>query len=89
MIKEPKNCECRYKLIYLDCNMPEMDGYTTCKLIRELERNKEISAVNVVAVTADVTPYNLKKCFDFHFDDVITKPIINEKLKITLERYLK
>jgi len=39
MIKEKqkdKSCQCYYKNIILDCNMPIKDGYETCKELKEL-----------------------------------------------------
>ena len=61
--RQAKECGCRqYQLILLDCNMPILDGYDTCKILRSLIRQEKISPINIVAVTADVTPRNKQAC---------------------------
>ena len=77
MVVESMNrpCSCRYELILSDCNMPTLDGYETCKQLRKLIAEKKINDLNIIAVTADATQYNRKKCFQFGFDDVVIKPL--------------
>ena len=56
---EEKSCQCRYFLILLDCNMPGMNGYDTCKTLRKMISEKTIPPLSIVAVTADVTELNI------------------------------
>ena len=49
--------------------------------------NKEISPIYLVAVTADITKQNIKKCKISGFQKILTKPIINEKLKEILDEW--
>ena len=42
-------------MILMDCSMPVMDGYTACKKIRQKIGDREIQAIFVIAVTADLT----------------------------------
>ena len=58
-------------LILLDINMPEMDGYETCKLIKEDERFSEIP---IIFLTAMSEPENLIKAFAVGGVDYIAKP---------------
>ena len=69
--------------------MPVMNGYDTCVEIRNLIKNKKItSPMHVVAVTADVSPEQIKKCNDGGFDSVVEKPIYKKTLEKILYRYL-
>jgi PAS domain S-box-containing protein len=60
-----------YDLILMDVQMPEMDGLTATKIIRE-ELN---SKVQIVAMTADVSPADRQACLEAGMDDHISKPI--------------
>lgn len=31
-----RSCECYYKIILMDCNMPVMDGFTACKKLKQM-----------------------------------------------------
>jgi CheY-like chemotaxis protein len=55
----------------MDVQMPEMDGLTATKIIRE-ELN---SKVQIVAMTADVSPADRQACLEAGMDDHISKPI--------------
>ena len=61
-----------YDLILMDIQMPEMDGLTATKLIRQ---NPENSHLRIVAMTANVLPEDRQACFDAGMDDYISKPI--------------
>ena len=61
-----------YDLILMDIQMPEMDGLTATKLIRQ---NPENSHLRIVAMTANVLPEDRQACFEAGMDDYISKPI--------------
>ena len=61
--KTHKDCGCHsYDLVFMDCNMPIMNGYDTCIKLKEMMSNEEINPIYLVAVTADITKQNIKKC---------------------------
>ncbi len=65
-------------LILMDIMMPEMDGYTAMKKIRE---NKEWgSSIPIIALTAKAMKEDRKKCIDAGANDYLTKPINIDKL---------
>ncbi len=64
-----------YDIILMDLHMPEMDGFETTEYIR----NKMNSHIPIIALTADVTTADLKKCKAVGMDDYISKPL-DEKL---------
>ncbi|MBO5325992.1 MAG: response regulator [Lachnospiraceae bacterium] len=62
-------------LILLDICMPEMDGFTFMKLIKEMPDLKEIP---IICLTADNEKESEVKCFELGAVDFITKPFIDE-----------
>ncbi len=72
-----------YTLVFMDINMPEMDGCETTKMIRTLERNSERERATIIAMTANGGENSQRKCFEAGMDDFLTKPI---KPEILIER---
>ena len=61
-----------YDLILMDIQMPEMDGLTATKLIRQSPEN---SHLQIIAMTANAMPEERQACFDAGMNDYISKPI--------------
>jgi len=76
----------KYDLVFMDCHMPEMDGYTATKAIREKESDDK--HVNIVAMTANAMEGDKEECLAVGMDDYITKPIKPDVLKEFLGRWL-
>ena len=73
----------QYNLIFMDCHMPEMDGFECTRLIRLNEINSK-SHVKIVALTGGVN--DKQKCFDCGMDIFLSKPVKpNEIWKIINE----
>jgi CheY-like chemotaxis protein/HPt (histidine-containing phosphotransfer) domain-containing protein len=82
-----KSCEeSNFDLVLMDCQMPEMDGFTTARHIREKE-NPACSPV-IVAVTADIMKGIIDKCTAAGMSDYISKPVEIEKLRSILKKWL-
>ncbi len=75
-----------YDLILMDIQMPEMDGYRATLLIRREEENTG-KHIPIVALTANATEEDRKKCFECGMDDYLTKPVKSEKLFSCLLKY--
>ena len=75
----------QYKIMFLDCNMPIMDGFETARRLREMEKKGEIDRIKIIACTAFVQESDEKAAREAGMDDFSTKPIkfavIKEKLK--------
>ncbi len=75
-----------YDLILMDCQMPEIDGLETSKLIREAESAD--AAPVIIAVTADAMKGAEQKCLNAGMDDYISKPIDKDKLLSLLQLWI-
>lgn len=76
-----------YHLIFMDCQMPEMDGFDTARHIRSLtdSLNKQTP---IVAVTADAMKGAREKCLESGMNDYVTKPIEMDKLSSVMGQWL-
>jgi len=78
-----------FDLIFMDCNMPELDGYTTTKMIRDLENENKVEIPTpIVALSANAMEDEDKRCFISGMDDYLTKPIILKDLIAVLTKWL-
>jgi CheY-like chemotaxis protein len=75
-----------YHLIFMDCQMPEMDGYEATAAIRQAERESGKHLV-IVAMTANAMPGDREKCLSAGMDDYITKPIRREAIQDMLQKW--
>jgi CheY-like chemotaxis protein len=77
----------RYDVIFMDVQMPEMDGYEATRQIRALGTSRA-AGVPIIAMTANVFREDIEKCLDSGMNDHIGKPIdfheVFEKLRIYL-----
>ncbi len=76
---------CQYDLILMDVQMPEMDGVTAARKIRELHGAAE--KIPIIAVTANAMLGDREKYLDAGMTDYISKPINSQKLLSVLAKY--
>ena len=78
-----------HALILMDCQMPQMDGYTATKAIRQAERNRRRGEhVPIVALTANVLKDAKDRCRAAGMDDYLSKPFSQEQLRSVLKRWI-
>lgn len=79
--------QARYDLIFMDCQMPEMDGFECSRQIRGMPETLN-KGTPIVAVTADAMKGAREKCLDAGMNDYISKPIEMDKLSSVLRQWL-
>jgi two-component system sensor histidine kinase/response regulator len=78
----------RYALVLMDCQMPELDGFETTRLIRQAE---EMTGrhVPVIAMTASAMQGDREACMAAGMDDYISKPVALEALRSVINRWTR
>lgn len=67
-----------YDIIFMDCQMPEMDGYEATRRIRDIEFDNKVpenERVPIIAITANAMRGDREKCLEEGMNDYIAKPI--------------
>jgi CheY-like chemotaxis protein len=64
-----------FDLVFMDIQMPVMNGYEATALIRQKEKDKGQGRIPVIAMTAHILKEDRQRCLDMGMDEVITKPI--------------
>ena len=75
-------------LILMDVHMPELDGISATKKIREIE-SLTGNNIPIIALTAGALKEEQQKCFANGMNDFLTKPLVPEKILEMLNKYLK
>lgn len=75
-----------FDLIFMDCQMPEMDGYQATAELRR--REKPNVRVPVIAITANAMQGDRDQCLASGMDDYISKPISPEILREKVQRWV-
>lgn len=76
-----------YDLILMDCQMPEMDGYTAAEEIRKMENDTD-KHIPIIALTAHALKGDREQCLKAGMDDYLSKPIDVKVLSTTLALWL-
>lgn len=78
-----------YDLILMDIQMPEMDGITATKEIREIERAQNIeNPVMIIAITANSIKDDRNKCLEAGMNEYISKPFNLDKFPLIVSQLL-
>ncbi|HEX9019399.1 MAG TPA: response regulator [Anaerolineaceae bacterium] len=74
-----------YDLIFMDVQMPEMDGFEAAQEIRKLEQGQ--SHTPIIAMTAHALHGDRQRCVDAGMDDYVSKPLDPRKVFQAIERW--
>jgi signal transduction histidine kinase len=73
----------RYDIIFMDVQMPVMDGITATRLIREISKN-----IPIVAMTANAFQEDISACLEAGMNDHLSKPLDYNRMMSKLQSYL-
>ncbi len=76
-----------YQIIFMDCQMPEMDGFTATRAIREQEGPG--FHTRIIALTANTQPEDPERCLKSGMDDYISKPVRINDIREILRQWRK
>lgn len=74
----------RYDIIFMDCHMPEMDGFEATRAIR----GGKLTQAPIIAMTAAVLDAERQACVDAGMDDFIAKPVLINALEQMLGKWM-
>jgi len=77
----------KYDMIFMDIQMPEMDGYEATRQIRALDVSRA-KTIPIIAMTANVFREDVERCLDAGMDNHIGKPIDFDEILNCLNTYL-
>jgi CheY-like chemotaxis protein len=75
----------RYDLVFMDCQMPEMDGYDASVELRRREGG--VRRLAIIALTADAREGTRERCIKAGMDDYIVKPVRLDDLRQAIEKW--
>ena len=89
VIMERAIADAPYALIFMDCQMPKMDGYETTRQIRLATAGAIYQNVPIVAMTANAMKGDREKCLEAGMNDYLSKPIRTEELSRILQEWIR
>ena len=75
-----------YDLVFMDCQMPEMNGLDATKAIRKL-KSAEHRSVPIIAMTANAMEEDRGLCLEAGMDDYLAKPVSTEEIRNVIEKW--
>ncbi len=79
--------DAEYGLVFMDIQMPEMDGFEATRAIRQREHEEGAPRHTIIAMTANAMTGDRERCIEAGMDDYISKPIKIAELKQKLEQW--
>jgi CheY-like chemotaxis protein len=82
----------RYDIIFMDCQMPELDGYAATREIRRLEAEAQLPSPAhpyIIAITANAMAHDHASCLAAGMDAYLSKPITITRMREELEKAVR
>lgn len=78
-----------FAIIFMDCQMPVMDGYEASRQIRQMVESKQVVSCPVIALTANAMAGDREKCLEAGMNDYLSKPVRKEQVVEKLNQWLQ
>jgi signal transduction histidine kinase/CheY-like chemotaxis protein len=83
--KSQKN---KYDVIFMDCEMPVMNGFTATREIRKVEKASNKPPIPIIAMTANAMAGDKEMCVEAGMSDYVSKPVDINKLVGVISQYI-
>lgn len=77
-----------FDLVFMDCQMPEMDGFAATAAIRIREKDLGLPRVPIIALTAHAIAGDRERCLAQDMDDYLSKPFRQQQLIAVVRRWV-
>lgn len=77
-----------FDLIFMDCHMPNMDGFQTTQALRQYEEDNSKKPIPIIALTANTSSEIRQECLMSGMSDYVAKPIKINILQDVIDRWL-
>ncbi len=77
-----------FHLIFMDCQMPIMDGFEATELVREHERKNKLTHIPIIALTANAMKGDKDRCIQAGMDDYLSKPVRQKDFAEMIRKWL-
>lgn len=81
-----------YDLIFMDCQMPVLDGFSATRKIREIEKRRRTPHTQravIIAITAGTSSDERDACINAGMDDFLGKPFVIDQFSATIARHTR
>ena len=76
-----------YAMVFMDCQMPELDGLAATERIRQFEQEENLERTPIIAMTANAMVEDREACADAGMDDYAAKPVKLDHLAQLVARW--
>ena len=76
-----------FSIVFMDCNMPVMDGYVASSNLRKMMEKREVRECPIIACTALVQPSEVERCLKNGMIECVGKPLMPEVLMRLLKKH--
>jgi PAS domain S-box-containing protein len=78
----------KFDLIFMDCQMPIMDGFEATKHVREFEKVSDYEHIPIIALTANAMKGDRERCLESGMDDYLSKPVRQKDFAGMIRKWL-
>lgn len=77
-----------FDLVLMDCQMPVMDGYKATQTWRQIEADRGLPHLPIIAMTANAMAEDRQRCLDVGMDDYLSKPVDRKLLEHVMVKWM-
>lgn len=78
-----------FNLVFMDCQMPIMDGFAATRNIRQYENDNDKNHIPIIALTANAMKGDRERCLESGMDDYLSKPVRQQDFSDMIRKWLE